>query len=309
MKTPSLLLGVSVLLSGLTVSAVFLDIHPNRPQFFSGETVTLSCGGLQDSAGWTLKRTDVYLRTKPCGGGFGRMDGSSCVVSDLSSLDSGSYWCEDGDGQRSDELRVFVSDHVILEIPALPVTTGSQVTLRCRSRSEDYKLRGIIRARIVGDRTSISTLSSEFTIHHVQQSDEGSYTCLTVSDSKMKKSGWSRLTVTAPPPETCSPSTPPDTTTSSFSSSSPSPPSPPPPSPPPPPLLSPPSVSVLSLLIFCLLVFIVLMVSICCSRRRGNKPAVSMTTTHLVGEDDDIAADVTTEHDPETRKLVSMLAC
>lgn len=88
---------------------VFLDIHPNRPQFFSGETVTLSCGGLQDSAGWTLKRTDVYLRTKPCGGGFGRVDGSSCVVSDLSSLDSGSYWCEDGDGQRSDELRVFVS--------------------------------------------------------------------------------------------------------------------------------------------------------------------------------------------------------
>lgn len=102
--------GVSVLSSTSIVSAVFVSVTPNRPEFLKGESLSLSCGGVQDSSRWTVKRKDYKGQTAQCGGGFGFFDGSSCRLSDLSpNEDSGVYWCEDRNGQKSEELNIYVS--------------------------------------------------------------------------------------------------------------------------------------------------------------------------------------------------------
>ncbi|GLD46299.1 uncharacterized protein AKAME5_002950300 [Lates japonicus] len=98
----SLSRGGSKLLSGLTVSAVSLNVSPNRLQFFIGESISLRCEGQVVSDGQTVKRTRGG-QTEDCGPA-----GSSCIISDLSSSDSGVYWCEDRAGQRRDEVNITV---------------------------------------------------------------------------------------------------------------------------------------------------------------------------------------------------------
>uniref|UniRef100_A0A4W6DSG1 Ig-like domain-containing protein n=1 Tax=Lates calcarifer TaxID=8187 RepID=A0A4W6DSG1_LATCA len=181
MKTPSvsLLLGVSVLLlSGLTVSAVSLNVSPNRLQFFKGESVSLRCEGQVVSDGQTVKRTRGG-QTEDCGpaSGFGRFDGSSCNISGLSLSDSGGYWCED----RADQINISVINTVtdkagvpvILEIPALPVMTGSDVTLRCRDKDNNR-----FKAFFFRDGKDLgSGPDGELPLSKVQQSHEGLYWC------------------------------------------------------------------------------------------------------------------------------------
>ncbi|XP_051255653.1 uncharacterized protein LOC127363150 [Dicentrarchus labrax] len=203
----SLLLGVSVLLlSALTVSAVSLEVSPNRPQFFREESVCLKCvGDGQTADGWTVKRT--------AGGhneDFGRFDGSCYIISKLSQSDTGVYWCGTSSGQKSNQINITVTDdrgdQVILELPALPVMTGSDVTLRCRKRGvstfEAFFFKNGVH---IG-----SGPEGQFTISKVQQSDEGLYWCFidrTVNSSRswLRVRGPPALTTLPPPPVTSSP--------------------------------------------------------------------------------------------------------
>uniref|UniRef100_A0A8P4GIY0 Ig-like domain-containing protein n=2 Tax=Dicentrarchus labrax TaxID=13489 RepID=A0A8P4GIY0_DICLA len=217
----SLLLGVSVLLlSALTVSAVSLEVSPNRPQFFREESVCLKCvGDGQTADGWMVKRT--------AGGhneDFGRFDGSCYNISKLSQSDTGVYWCGTSSGQKSNQINITVTDDrgVILELPALPVMTGSDVTLRCRTRGvstfEAFFFKNGVH---IG-----SGPEGQFTISKVQQSDEGLYWCFI---ERTVESSRSWLRVRGPPALTTLPPPPPVTS------------SPPPPPPPPPADSSPPS--------------------------------------------------------------------
>lgn len=90
---------------------VSLNVSPNRQQFFSGESVRLSCEKDGNSAGWTLKRIS-FIRTETCEAdeGFGTLNGSTCIISDLSlSSGQGVYWCEHHSGQRSTTITITVS--------------------------------------------------------------------------------------------------------------------------------------------------------------------------------------------------------
>ncbi|CAI5657369.1 unnamed protein product [Oreochromis niloticus] len=188
MKTPcvSLLLGVCVLLlSAPTVSAVSLSVSPNLQQVFSGSSVDLSCvDDGQTADGWTVKRTRGGL-TEDCGAapGFGRLLGSYCVV-DLSAPNE-TFWCEDSSGQQSDNVSFSVQSDtkgVILEIPALPVRTGSDVILRCRQRNgATVKAYFFIKGSSVG-------LKPEHIITNIQQADEGLYSCSTDESGKSPQS-------------------------------------------------------------------------------------------------------------------------
>ncbi|KAK2863592.1 hypothetical protein Q5P01_003125 [Channa striata] len=274
--------GVSVLLlSGLTVSAVSMNVSPNLQQFFEGNPVSLSCVEDGQTGSVTVKRTRGG-QTEECetsASSFGRWNGSSCTIQHPISSDSAVYWCETSSGQKSDTVTITVTDKdLILEIPALPVVRGSDVTLRCRKKNG-----GTVAANFFRNRTSVtdSKTKPEFTVRDVQQSDEGFYHCST--DRTDARQSWLRVTDPPPPPPTTT-SHPPTKTTnvkSPFTSPS-SPPLPTSNTPPP----HPPCVSVvrlfLILLIFCLFfISSALMLSICRSRRTGNKPSVSMEmTTH-----------------------------
>ncbi|XP_067435952.1 uncharacterized protein [Thunnus thynnus] len=181
MKSSSvrLLLGVSVLLlSGPTVSAVSLSVRPNLQQLFSRQsTLTLRCDeDGQTADGWTVKRT-AGGKTEQCGNSqqnFGRIEGSSCFISTLLPSDSGVYWCENSSGKISEQINITVTGgQLILEVPALPVLTGSDVTLRCRSRDGSIPPANLFK----NGEHSRAERTGEFNISNVQQSDEGFYSC------------------------------------------------------------------------------------------------------------------------------------
>ncbi|XP_026225370.1 low affinity immunoglobulin gamma Fc region receptor II-a-like [Anabas testudineus] len=165
-----------LLLSGLTVPAISLNVSPNRQQFFTGESVSIGCGEAQNPAGWKLKRISL-VNTEMCGS-FGNLHGSSCTISYLSPLaDEGVYWCEHANGKRSIKVTITVSARpFIMEIPALPVLTGSSVTLRCRNRNGFLTPSHFF--KFGRHRSPITTApTGEFTISNIQQSDEGFYWC------------------------------------------------------------------------------------------------------------------------------------
>uniref|UniRef100_A0A8C7FH52 Ig-like domain-containing protein n=1 Tax=Oncorhynchus kisutch TaxID=8019 RepID=A0A8C7FH52_ONCKI len=157
----------------ITVHA-FLSVSPDRSQFFKYESVSLSCEVQGNSAGWILKRYTVSGERSDCGGNWGKQQGSSCNVS-LTPSHSGKYWCESGSGEHSNAVNITVhAGAVILESPALPVTEGDSVTLRCRHQGTPsdltavfYKDGSLIRAESSG----------EMTIPAVSKSDEGFYKC------------------------------------------------------------------------------------------------------------------------------------
>ncbi|XP_039464330.1 uncharacterized protein LOC120437843 isoform X2 [Oreochromis aureus] len=234
MKIMLLLIGVCVLLlSAPTVSAVSLSVSPNLQQVFSGSLVDLSCvDDGQTADGWTVKRTRGGL-TEDCGAapGFGRLLGSYCVV-DLSAP-SETFWCEDSSGQQSDRVSFSVQSDtrgVILEIPALPVRTGSDVILRCRQRN------GATVAAYFFIKGSRHGLTRVHIITNIQQADEGLYWCSTDQGGKSPQSSLrvrDPPTIIHPPPH-C----PPPSTSTNFAPPLTCPPSPPFPAstcPPPPP--------------------------------------------------------------------------
>uniref|UniRef100_A0A669E3M0 Ig-like domain-containing protein n=1 Tax=Oreochromis niloticus TaxID=8128 RepID=A0A669E3M0_ORENI len=166
---------------------VTLSVSPNLQQVFSGSSVDLSCvDDGQTADGWSV-RTRGGL-TEDCGAaaGFGRLLGSYCVV-DLSAP-SETFWCEDSSGQQSDRVSFSVQSDttdkgVILEIPVLPVRTGSDVILRCRQRNGATVAAYFF---IKGPRPKET--KPEHIITKVQHSDEGLYSCSTDQGGKSPES-------------------------------------------------------------------------------------------------------------------------
>ncbi|XP_045560369.1 Fc receptor-like protein 5 [Salmo salar] len=160
-------------LSGLYPPAS-LSIRPNRSQFFKLESVSLSCEVQGNSARWRVVRNTERGILSECSTDWGKQQGSSCNVSLIPS-DSGVYWCEFGSGEHSNAVNITVhAGAVILESPALPVTEGDSVTLRCRYQgtpsnltADFYKDGSLIRTETTG----------EMTIPAVSKSDEGLYKC------------------------------------------------------------------------------------------------------------------------------------
>uniref|UniRef100_A0A6Q2YAG2 Ig-like domain-containing protein n=1 Tax=Esox lucius TaxID=8010 RepID=A0A6Q2YAG2_ESOLU len=150
----------------------FLIVRPNRRQFLEYESVSLSCEVQGGSTGWGVKRNSSGKRTE-CGDGWGRVDGTNCNISSTKSTDSGVYWCQSESGQHSNTVNITVTD-VILEIPILPVTEGSSMTLSCRPKetpsdltADFYKDGSLLRTEFTG----------KMTIPAVNKSDEGWYWC------------------------------------------------------------------------------------------------------------------------------------
>ncbi|XP_038839698.1 Fc receptor-like protein 5, partial [Salvelinus namaycush] len=166
-----------------------LSVSPDRSQFFKYESVSLSCEVQGNSAGWRVMRNAERGKLSECVTDWGKQQESSCIVLLIPS-DSGVYWCESGSGEHSNAVNITVHDGaVILESPALPVTEGVSVTLRCRYQgtpsnltADFYKDGSLIRNETTG----------EMTIPAVSKSDEGLYKC-TNSEGESPES-WMTVT-------------------------------------------------------------------------------------------------------------------
>ncbi|XP_042183914.1 Fc receptor-like protein 5 [Oncorhynchus tshawytscha] len=166
-----------------------LSISPDRSQFFKFESVSLSCEVQGKSTGWRVVRNTLRGIVSKCNTDWGKQQGSSCNVSLIPSH-SGVYWCEPESGEHSNAVNITVHDGaVILESPALPVTEGDSVTLRCRYQvtpsnltADFYKDGSLIR----------NETTREMTIPAVSKSDEGLYKC-TNSEEESPES-WMTVT-------------------------------------------------------------------------------------------------------------------
>uniref|UniRef100_A0AAZ3QZH5 Ig-like domain-containing protein n=1 Tax=Oncorhynchus tshawytscha TaxID=74940 RepID=A0AAZ3QZH5_ONCTS len=175
-----------------------LSVSPDRSQFFEYESVSLGCEVQGNSAGWRVVRNALRGILSECKTDWGEQQGSSCIVSLIPS-DSGVYWCESGSGEHSNAVNITVhAGAMILESPALPVTEGDSVTLRCRYQGTPSDLT----ADFYKDGSLITTeTTGEMTIPTVSKSDEGLYKC-TNSEGESPES-W--MTVTAVPVLSMSP--------------------------------------------------------------------------------------------------------
>ncbi|XP_029588371.1 low affinity immunoglobulin gamma Fc region receptor II-like [Salmo trutta] len=185
----------TVIYSGHAQINASLSISPDRSQFFEYESVSLSCD-VQSFTGWRVVRNTLKGGTEECPTDWGFFKGSSCTISAVPS-DSGVYWCESGSGEHSNAVNITVHDGaVILESPAIPVTEGYFVTLRCVY--EDKKTKKTFsnfRADFHNDGSLIMTnATGEMTIPAVSKSDEGLYKC----NNTKGESPESWMTVTVP---------------------------------------------------------------------------------------------------------------
>ncbi|XP_045559373.1 uncharacterized protein [Salmo salar] len=178
-----------------------LTVSPNRVQFFYNESVSLGCAVQGDSNRWRVKR---YLRwgeakVLECPTDWGSVTGSTCIftTTDVWS-DTGVYWCESESGEYSNAVNITVTlKGVALESPALPVTEGDTVTLRCRFQGTPSNLSAEFHKWIDNGYLTKTELTGEMTIPAATQSDEGWYRCKQLDQGESHGS-W--VSVRAPDP-------------------------------------------------------------------------------------------------------------
>ncbi|XP_039908280.1 low affinity immunoglobulin gamma Fc region receptor II-b-like isoform X1 [Simochromis diagramma] len=153
-----------------------LRIVPDRLQFFQYESVSMSCGGQENSSEWRVKRSTSLYTNTTCPSSSNGINNSHCSISDLYPIDSGVYWCESAAGECFDAVTITVAaGSVILESPAHPVVEGDTVTLHCRHNadsSSNFTATFYKNDDIIG-----SSSTGNLTIHRVSKSDEGLYKC------------------------------------------------------------------------------------------------------------------------------------
>ncbi|XP_034413645.1 uncharacterized protein LOC117748123 [Cyclopterus lumpus] len=150
--------------------AASLTVSPPRMQFFSKESLSLSCEG--NSPEWRVRRFIKYVHLAYCSS-LGTMTGSTCSINSIGI--SGVYWCESETGQFSNAANITVqSGDVILVSSVHPVTEGHSVTLSCRLRTEKvlYKVDFYKNDKLISN-----DASGELFISEVTKSDEGFYKC------------------------------------------------------------------------------------------------------------------------------------
>ncbi|KAM8898244.1 uncharacterized protein AB9W97_009247 isoform 2-T3 [Spinachia spinachia] len=153
-----------------------LQVVPDRSQFFRYSSISLRCTDQWNSPGWTVKRKTSAGGVRPCTFGWGAASsGSSCVIRNTYPSDTGGYWCESSDGNRSNVVHITITDRaVLLESPALPVSVGAAVTLRCvaQATSPTRTFHFHKDGRLVA-----SSSAGILTLPRASRSDRGLYAC------------------------------------------------------------------------------------------------------------------------------------
>ncbi len=87
-----------------------LRVSPDRSQFFRYNSISLSCEDQLKSTGWKVKRNTSGGGVRACSSGWGSISsGSTCIIRNIYPPDSGVYWCESEDGERSNGVNITIT--------------------------------------------------------------------------------------------------------------------------------------------------------------------------------------------------------
>ncbi|XP_078020315.1 low affinity immunoglobulin gamma Fc region receptor II-like isoform X3 [Epinephelus lanceolatus] len=175
----------------VTLCGVFLRVVPNKLQFFEYDSLSFECEGSENMMEWRVMRRMMGVDTI-CASEWNQSWGP-CYIQHAYKADSGEYWCEAADGERSSTISIIVAvGSVILESPAVPVPEGDAVTLSCKNETTSGRI-----ADFYKDGALILTgYAGNVTIRSVSKSDEGLYKCDIIG---VGESAESLLTVTVSP--------------------------------------------------------------------------------------------------------------
>ncbi|XP_030608872.1 high affinity immunoglobulin gamma Fc receptor I-like [Archocentrus centrarchus] len=171
-----------------------LHVHPNTLQFFEYDTISLNCSGFHGPAEWRVIKK-LALNSTQWETSTRTLDIKPAITSD-----SGEYWCENEDGEKSKSVNITItSGDVLLEIPAFPVMEGNDVTLSCRKKGISSNLA----ADFYKDGHHIDTgYTGKMTIYNVSKSNEGLYKCsFSQSQGKSSESWLAVRAYIVPAPE------------------------------------------------------------------------------------------------------------
>ncbi|XP_059210515.1 low affinity immunoglobulin gamma Fc region receptor II-like [Centropristis striata] len=148
--------------------AAFINVDPNRLQFFEYESISLTCARIRGSSEWRVMKnisSDASRWETSTG---------SLKINPAYKSHSGEYFCDNGEGERSNTVNISVTaGEVILDIPALPVMEGKMVTLRCRKKTSAISTADFYKDGLF-NRTEYT---GNMTIPSVSLSSEGLYRC------------------------------------------------------------------------------------------------------------------------------------
>ncbi|XP_067436034.1 low affinity immunoglobulin gamma Fc region receptor III-A-like [Thunnus thynnus] len=165
-------------------NAAFARIIPTRLQVFDYSSISFNCEGYTTDE-WSVVRK-IKGEVSPCVSNW-VTTAYVCAIKPAYPTDSGEYWCEAGEGERSNTVNITITaGSVILESPVLPVMEGDGATLRCRSK----KTSAAHIADFYKDGLFFGTSSiGEMTIQSVSKSNEGLYKC-SISDFGESPESW-----------------------------------------------------------------------------------------------------------------------
>ncbi|XP_030017786.1 low affinity immunoglobulin gamma Fc region receptor II-like [Sphaeramia orbicularis] len=167
-----------------------LQVVPNKLQFFEYDTVSFLCKGLDSSSEWKVVHNS---RRKSLQCSNTRTPTTlTCTFKGIYKEESGEYWCEAGAKKRTNSVVITVTPgSVILESPALPVSEGKEVTLRCRNKMTSSS---IFMTYFYKDGVLMhNSTTGNLIIHNVFKSDEGRYKCR-ISAAGESAENWLNVT-------------------------------------------------------------------------------------------------------------------
>ncbi len=89
--------------------AASVRVIPSSTQFFSYQSVNVSCGEQQNSTEWKVKRNTSTQINQECSVTWGKRTKSHCFIEDVYPSDTGVYWCESGAGECSNTVNITVT--------------------------------------------------------------------------------------------------------------------------------------------------------------------------------------------------------
>ncbi|XP_067380156.1 low affinity immunoglobulin gamma Fc region receptor III-A-like [Channa argus] len=188
-----LLMGVSVLLVSQVhhiyfaqkTDTAFPRVVPDRLQFYEYDNFSILCVETDAFAKWTVRRKLIEMNTT---NSVNWSTSEPWVSVEIAfKKDSGEYWCENEEGDRSNSLNITVTaGFVILESPTRPVIEGYEVILHCRNK----KTQSQHIADFYKDGSFLGTqYNNSLMIPNVSKSDEGRYKC-SISGAGESPESW-----------------------------------------------------------------------------------------------------------------------